>query len=74
MDVVGCHDFFNGLIFFPPCYAYYYWLPRRFCWVGGMIHDFLKVLNVTIEVRVEQGWKFFCVLSALGQKKCLACI
>jgi hypothetical protein len=35
---------------------------------------FLKVLNVTTEVRVEQGWKFFCMLSPLGQIKCLSCI
>ena len=39
-----------------------------------MIHDSFKVLNVMTEVRVEQGWKFFCLLSPLGQKKCVACI
>jgi len=75
MAVVGCHYSFSGLIFFfPPYYAYYCWLPSRFCWVSGMFHDFFYVLNVITEVRVEQGWKFFCVLSPLGQKKCLACI
>ena len=34
-----------------------------------MIHVFFRVLNVMSEVRFEQGWDFFHVLSPLGQKE-----
>jgi hypothetical protein len=36
------------------------------------MHDLFNVLDVVSEVRVEQGWRFFDVLSSVGQQKFLS--